>query len=68
MFDLKIIGGQVIDGTGRPAFRADVGIQGDGVREIGDLSAAEAKRSSMQPANTSAPALSMSTPTPTPTC
>ena len=43
MFDLKITGSQVLDGTGRPAFRADVGIQGDGIREIGDLSAAEAK-------------------------
>jgi N-acyl-D-amino-acid deacylase len=43
MFDLKITGGQVIDGTGCPAFRADVGIQGDSIREIGDLSAAEAK-------------------------
>ena len=45
MFDLKITGGQVIDGTGHPAFRADVGIQGDGIQEIGDLFAAEAKRS-----------------------
>jgi N-acyl-D-amino-acid deacylase len=44
MFDLKIKGGLVIDGTGRPAFRADVGIRGDGIREIGDLSAAEAIR------------------------
>ena len=43
MFDLNVIGGRVIDGTGRPAFRADVGIQGDDVLEIGDLSGAEAK-------------------------
>ncbi len=45
MLDLRITGGQVLDGTGRPAFRADVGIQGNEIREIGDLSAVEAKRS-----------------------
>ena len=45
MLDLKITGGQVLDGTGRPAFCADVGIQGNEIREIGDLSAVEAKRS-----------------------
>src|SRR4029077_6199923 len=42
-FDIRIINGQVIDGTGRVRFRADVGIRGDAIAEIGDLSRATAK-------------------------
>ncbi len=42
MFDLILSGGQVIDGLGAPARRADVGICGDQVTAIGDLSAAHA--------------------------
>src|SRR5687768_180063 len=37
-FDLRIIHGEVIDGTGAPRKRADVGIRGDTIVEIGDLS------------------------------
>src|SRR5712692_6304399 len=36
-FDLLIINGDVIDGTGKPRFRADLGIRGDTIAEIGDL-------------------------------
>jgi len=36
--DLKIINGRVVDGTGAPWFRADVGIRGDSIAAIGDLS------------------------------
>jgi N-acyl-D-amino-acid deacylase len=36
-FDIVIIGGQVIDGSGRPSFRADVGIVGDRVVAVSDL-------------------------------
>jgi N-acyl-D-amino-acid deacylase len=43
MFDLKISGGTVIDGTGAPAVRADVGLVGPRVAEVGDLSRAEAR-------------------------
>jgi N-acyl-D-amino-acid deacylase len=42
-FDIRIINGQVIDGTGRARFRADVGVRGDTIAEIGDLSHATAK-------------------------
>ncbi|MFL5311390.1 MAG: amidohydrolase family protein [Myxococcales bacterium] len=43
-YDLVVSGGRVIDGTGAPWVRADVGIRGDRVAAIGDLSAARAKQ------------------------
>ena len=44
MFDLIITGGDVVDGTGGPRRRADVGIVGDRITEVGDLSGAAATR------------------------
>lgn len=41
-FDLVMRGGTVIDGTGRPARREDVGLLGDRIVKIGDLSAVDA--------------------------
>jgi N-acyl-D-amino-acid deacylase len=43
-FDVVIAGGRVVDGTGAPWFRADVGIVGDHISRVGDLRAATAKR------------------------
>jgi dihydroorotase/N-acyl-D-amino-acid deacylase len=43
-FDLVLSGGRVIDGTGAPWFRADVGIRRDRIAAIGDLSHARARR------------------------
>ena len=43
-FDLIIRGGEVVDGTGAPARRADVAVRGDSIAEIGDLSTAAANR------------------------
>jgi dihydroorotase/N-acyl-D-amino-acid deacylase len=37
-FDLIVRNGEVIDGTGKARFRADVGIRGDAIAAIGDLS------------------------------
>ena len=43
-FDVLIRGGQVVDGTGAPARLADVGITGDRITAVGDLSTATATR------------------------
>lgn len=42
-FDAIFRGGDVIDGTGLPRFRADVGIVGERIAAIGDLSDARAR-------------------------
>ncbi len=44
-FDTIIVGGNIVDGTGkREPYVADVGIQGDSITEIGDLVKAETSR------------------------
>ncbi|HEX2036481.1 MAG TPA: D-aminoacylase [Chloroflexota bacterium] len=40
-FDVVLVGGQVVDGSGAPAYRADVGVSGTRIAAIGDLGAAE---------------------------
>src|ERR1043166_5180255 len=42
MLDLKITDARIIDGTGAPWFRADVGVRGDTIVAIGDLSSTPA--------------------------
>ncbi|MDA1188363.1 MAG: amidohydrolase family protein [Chloroflexi bacterium] len=44
MFDVVITGGTIVDGTGKPGVRADVGIQGEFIAAIGDLRDAVARR------------------------
>ena len=43
-YDIIIENGRVIDGTGNPWFKADVGLKGGAIEAIGGLRAAEAKR------------------------
>ena len=43
-FDLLIRNGRVLDGSGSPAFRADVGIRGDQIVALGRLEDATAQR------------------------
>jgi N-acyl-D-amino-acid deacylase len=43
MFDITIRGGRIMDGSSTPWFRGDVGISGDRIAAVGDLSAAEAR-------------------------
>ena len=42
-YDVILVGGRVVDGTGAPWFRADVGVMGDRIAAIGDLSEAPAE-------------------------
>ncbi len=37
-FDIVLRGGTVLDGTGRPGYRADIGVRGAHIARIGDLS------------------------------
>lgn len=43
-FDLLVRGGELVDGTGAPRRPADIGITGEAIAAIGDLSAASAAR------------------------
>jgi dihydroorotase/N-acyl-D-amino-acid deacylase len=43
-YDLLIRNGRVVDGSGRPAFNADVAIEGDRIARIGNLASATAKK------------------------
>ncbi|WP_425155120.1 N-acyl-D-amino-acid deacylase family protein [Candidatus Palauibacter sp.] len=43
-FDIVLRGGRVLDGTGNPWFRADIGIRGGRIAAVGDLSNATGER------------------------
>jgi N-acyl-D-amino-acid deacylase len=43
-FDIVVSGGTVVDGTGKPGYRTDLGITGKRVSAIGDLSSSTAGR------------------------
>ena len=44
LFDTLILNGTVVDGTGKPGYKADVGLAGARIADIGSLAAAEAGR------------------------
>src|SRR5882762_9761205 len=41
--DLKITNGRIVDGTGSPWYRGDLGVRGDTIVAIGDLAAENAR-------------------------
>jgi N-acyl-D-amino-acid deacylase len=41
MFDIVLFNGKIVDGTGAPAYQADIGIEGGRIKAIGDLSGTE---------------------------
>lgn len=43
-YDIIILGGRIIDGTGRAAYNADLAIKGDRIARLGDLKNATASR------------------------
>ena len=43
MYDLAIIGGLVLDGSGKPPFRADIGIRGNKIVSLGSIPRAAAR-------------------------
>jgi len=43
-FDILIVNGTIVDGSGRPGYKGDIGISGDKIVEIGDLSQKTARR------------------------
>lgn len=43
-YDVLIVGGHLLDGTGNPWFRADIGIRGDRIAAVGPLDGATAER------------------------
>ena len=43
-FDTLIVNGAVVDGTGAPRYKADVGITADRIAAVGDLSDSQAGR------------------------
>lgn len=42
-FDLVIRKGKIVNGTGNPWFKADIGIEGEKIRKIGRLNADSAE-------------------------
>jgi N-acyl-D-amino-acid deacylase len=43
-FDVLIRGGTVLDGTGAPAFRADIGLVGDAIAALGEIAPEQGRR------------------------
>ncbi len=43
-YDVLIINGRIVDGTGSPAYEGDIGIRGQRITAVGDLSASDAGR------------------------
>ena len=67
-YDYILAGGTVIDGSNTPGVKADVGVRGDRVAAVGDLSGAAARERVDVSGRWSRPASSTRTRTTTTTC
>ncbi|MDD2237816.1 MAG: D-aminoacylase [Kiritimatiellae bacterium] len=43
-FDIILAGGEILDGTGAPAIRADIGLRGDTISAVGSLDGTQARQ------------------------
>src|SRR5207247_10667048 len=55
MLDLKIVNARIIDGTGAPWYRGEIGVRGDTIVAVGDVNAMPAKATIDARGNVAAP-------------
>ena len=67
-YDLLVRGARVVDGTGSPWYRADVGVRAGVIAAVGALDAASATTVALAPMMQSSPTTAPSSSTPSSVC